>query len=419
MSGMAQYLHKKGYCITGSDRQQNDRTEQLSDLGIKIYIGHQNSNVGNSDMVVHTSAVHNDNEEIVEAKKRNIPVVLREQMLGAIFNSFKTRIAVCGTHGKTTVTAMIHEILACCGVSHCAFIGGVYHGNNFYYGNDIVVAEACEFNRSFLNLNPTICVCVNAEFDHPDCYKDEQDIFNAFERFINNTDNGGSVVLPKKLSFLRTERKRVFYDDVVAENLKTVEGKPQFEIKQNGVCLGKTQLNVVGEHNVTNAFAALAVANILNLPTNKTLEALSSFDGVDRRWTEKEGICKIICDYAHHPTEIECSISAAQSVTKGKVICLFQPHTYSRTQAFFDRFAQCFKGVDKVIYLPVYSAREMPIGGIDSERLSRRARDMGVNACYADNFSEAKNIVLNTVTANDLLLILGAGDIVNIADEFV
>ena len=258
MSGMAQYLHKKGYCITGSDRQQNDRTEQLSDLGIKIYIGHQNSNVGNSDMVVHTSAVHNDNEEIVEAKKRNIPVVLREQMLGAIFNSFKTRIAVCGTHGKTTVTAMIHEILACCGVSHCAFIGGVYHGNNFYYGNDIVVAEACEFNRSFLNLNPTICVCVNAEFDHPDCYKDEQDIFNAFERFINNTDNGGSVVLPKKLSFLRTERKRVFNRIYLSGN----------------VCLhvGIFKSKVAIRHSAVNKFQVFAVAKRLrsdNTAVNK------------------------------------------------------------------------------------------------------------------------------------------------------
>ena len=165
----------------------------------------------------------------------------------------------------------------------------------------------------------------------------------------------------------------------------------------------------MGVHNACNALAAFAVADVLNLPVNKAIEALSEFDGVDRRWTESDGVCKIVRDYAHHPTEIECSLAAAKSVADGKVICLFQPHTYSRTQAFFDRFATCFRQADTVIYLPVYSARETPIDGINSFALAKRARELGVNAMYADSFDQAKNIALGIVRKNDLLLVVGAG----------
>lgn len=416
MSGMAQYLHKTGYCITGSDRLRNDRTDELAKLGIKIYIGHNADNIGNAELVVRTSAVHDDNVEIREAEQRKIPVILREQMLGAIFNGFNTRIAVCGTHGKTTVTAMIHEILSECGVSHSAFIGGVYHGNNYYFGRGVVVAEACEYNRSFLNLNPTICVCVNAEYDHPDCYANEQDVYDAFERFVSNTDQSGYVVLPSKLSFFNTDVKRAYYDDRLV-TVRFADGKPTFDATIGGDTIN-IKLNVVGAHNVNNALAAITVANILRLPANKVLRALARFDGVDRRWTERQGICRVVCDYAHHPTEIECSVSTARSVTDGKVVCLFQPHTYSRTQAFFDRFAECFRLADKVIYLPVYSAREQPVDGVNSARLADRAVKLGVNASYADSFEEAYKQALSSVTADDLLLILGAGDIVDIAEMF-
>lgn len=417
MSGMAQYLHKMGYYVTGSDRLGNDRTEELENLGLKIYIGHAAENVGDAELVVRTSAVHNDNVEIRYAKEKKIPVILREQMLGAIFNSFDTRIAICGTHGKTTVTAMIHEILLSCGVSHSAFIGGVYHGGNFYFGEGVVVAEACEYNRSFLNLKPTICVCVNAEYDHPDCYANEKEVFDAFEQFANNTVSNGSVVLPRNLSFFDFERKRVYYDDFELGDVTLTEGKPQFNVNINGK-IHHVKLNVAGMHNVNNALVALAVANIMHLPANKVLRALSLFDGVARRWTEKRGVCRAVCDYAHHPTEIECSVSTARSVTNGKVVCLFQPHTYSRTQAFFDRFIECFRLADTVIYLPVYSAREQPIDGVTSIRLAERARLLGVNAYYAENFEKAKDMALQSISDNDLILILGAGDIVEIADLF-
>jgi len=209
MSALAQHLHKLGYRVTGSDRQQNDRTDALTALGINVRFGHAAENVRDTQLVVRTSAVHPDNPEIVQAEKEKIPVVLREELLGAVFNSFAVRIAVCGTHGKTTTTAMLHSVLEAAGVSHAAFIGGVFHGSNYFFGKNVVVAEACEYNRSFLNLRPTVTVVLNAEFDHPDCYKNLADVRSAFKRFIGNTEKGGVVILPYSLRKL-CKNKRLF-----------------------------------------------------------------------------------------------------------------------------------------------------------------------------------------------------------------
>ena len=417
MSGMAQYLHMSGYIITGSDRQANDRTEALVKAGVKVHIGHNEDNPGDAELVVRTSAVHNDNVEVRKARSRNIPVILREQMLGAIFNSFDTRIAVCGTHGKTTVTAMIHEILTECGVSHTALIGGVYHGNNFYYGKDVVVAEACEYNRSFLNLNPTICVCVNAEYDHPDCYADKEEIRQAFCQFMNNTTDNGVVVLPRDLEYLPIRPRKIIYDDNVCKEVELIKGKPVFAVYDGSGGRKEVRLNVCGRHNVQNASAALSVARHLELPLNVAVQALARFDGVDRRWTESDGICKVVRDYAHHPTEIACSVDTASNITDGRVICIFQPHTYSRTEAFWNEFVTCFDKACKVAYLPIYSAREQPIEGVTSENLAKLAVEQGYDAAFVSSFDEAITWAKNTVCPNDLLLILGAGDVAELADS--
>ena len=418
MSGLAQHLHNLGHVVSGSDRTQSDRTVALSELGIKVHIGHRAENIDNAELVVRTSAVHDDNVEVVAAHSKNIPVILREQLLGTIFNSFNTRIAVCGTHGKTTVTSMIHEILRIAGVSHTALIGGVYHGNNYFFGNDIVVAEACEFNRSFYNLRPTICVCLNAEYDHPDCYTGKEDVLNAFAHFMNNTDEDGTVVLPYELRNLCAHRKRLCYDKLDVTNVTYREGKPCFDVD---LAEGKYsfQLGVAGKHNVGNALAALAVTHqLLGVPLSTVQMALSVFDGVDRRWTEykAEGIGKVIVDYAHHPTELACSVATAKSIANGKVLCVFQPHTYSRTRAFWDEFATCFDGVNEVAYLPIYSAREQPISGVNSLALAEHAQELGVNACFLPDFESAKHWIKSTASQDDVLLILGAGDIVDLVN---
>ena len=417
MSGLAQHLLKLGYAVSGSDRIASDRTDALRELGANIYVGHSADNVKDCELVVRTSAVHDDNVEVAEAKRRKIPVVLREELLGAIFNGFDTRIAVCGTHGKTTVTAMIHEIFSAAGVSHTAFIGGVYNGNNYYYGQNVVVAEACEFNRSFLNLNPTVCVCLNAEHDHPDCYVDEQAVQEAFSQFMRQTDENGAVVLPSSLAHLCNDRRCVYFDEITVDNLSTTNGKQYFDVNLDGKTY-HAELGIVGAHNVYNAKAAIATALLLCVPIETIIDALKHFHGVDRRWTEKhiDGLCKVVCDYAHHPTELACSVATAKSIAKGKVICVFQPHTYSRTRAFFKDFATCFANADVVAYLPIYSAREMPLNGVTSQHLTLLAQNMGLNAVYMPDFTTAVNWIRKTVSADDVLLILGAGDVVNLAD---
>ena len=417
MSGLAQHLLRCGYTVSGSDRLANGRTEALEKLGAVVHIGHKTQNIDGCQLLVRTSAVHDDNVEVAEAKRQNIPVILREQLLGAIFNSFNTRVAVCGTHGKTTVTAMLHEILSQAGISHTSFIGGVYDGNNYFFGSDLVIAEACEFNRSFLNLNPTVCVCLNAEHDHPDCYADEEDVHRAFSQFFQQVEEGGCVVLPRDLSKLCSNRRCVYFDEISASNLTCKEGKQFFDVVLDGKSY-PVELGVVGEHNVYNAKAAMATALLLGVPFQKAAAALKHFRGVDRRWTEKhvDGLCKVVCDYAHHPTEIACAVRTAKSLAKGKVVCVFQPHTYSRTRAFFKEFATCFVQADVVAYLPIYSAREMELEGVTSQHLTLLAQNIGVNAVYMPNFDTATRWARQTATADDILLILGAGDVVQLAD---
>lgn len=413
MSALAQHLRNMGHIVTGSDSVANERTQYLQDLGINVHIGHAKENVGAAKMVVRTSAVHNDNPEIIEAEKRNTPIVLREELLGAIFNDYPTRIAVCGTHGKTTVTAMIHHVLNAVNVEHAAFIGGLYQGNNYYYGQNVVVAEACEYNRSFLNLKPTVTVCLNAEFDHPDCYKNLTDVRKAFKQFTLNTDSQGVVVLPDSLKGLCKRRRCIYFGDNVFD-VTLNQGKPTFSITHNGLT-ATAALNIVGAHNVNNALAVIAVACELGIPLTQTLKALPTFNGVDRRFSVSGKRNNIICDYAHHPTEIACSIATAKSIALNKVYCVFQPHTYSRTQALFHEFISCFKGADAVAYLPVYSAREQPITGASSYNLAKKAQSSGLNAVYLPDFQTAKSWAESVVTPFDVLLVLGAGDVVEFA----
>lgn len=418
MSGLAEFLVTRGYSVTGSDRVDSDRTRALSERGVKIHIGHNAENVGDAELVVRTSAVPTTNVEVVQATTKNIPVVLREQLLGAVFDSFQTRIAVCGTHGKTTVTAMIHQVLQGAQIDHAAFIGGVYHGCNYFDGDGTVVAEACEFNRSFLNLHPTVCVCLNAEHDHPDCYATEEDVRRAFAEFFVNVDPSGCVLLPHMLKNLVSRRKKLLFDRAVPlENIVLSDGKPRFDALL-GDSRERIELNVVGMHNAYNAQAVLALSELLHLPRQKVAQALAEFDGVDRRWTEKvNSVCLTVVDYAHHPTEIACSVAAARSVSKGRVLCVFQPHTFSRTQAFWQEFADCFRQADAVAYLPIYSAREKPIAGVNSFLLAQSAIKSGLNACFLPDFDSARCWIHGNATKDDILLILGAGDVACLADR--
>lgn len=413
MSALAQHLLRLGHAVSGSDRQDNEQTAKLRALGATVTVGHSEQAVANAELVVHTSAVHDDNCELVYARQHGIPTVLREELLGTVFNGFSNRIAVCGTHGKTTVTAMIHHVLERCGVEHAAFIGGEYSGENYFFGRSVVVAEACEYNRSFLHLRPSICVCLNVEHDHPDCYRDQADTEQAFSRLFAQSQK---VVIPAKHKAL-VKKPFVCGEDVLAKNIKMLpNGCAAFDVVCRGENVGRVTLSVCGKHNVCNALASISAAYLLGLPMLAVLQALHTFSGVDRRWTVTQGICTVVCDYAHHPTEIDAALATAKSIAKGRVICVFQPHTYSRTQAFFGRFIECFRAADEVIYLPIYSAREKPIANVTSFQLYKLAKLQGLHAKYCADFQKAATHVRRIVKPDDLVLLVGAGDVNTIAN---
>ncbi|MCM1290138.1 MAG: UDP-N-acetylmuramate--L-alanine ligase [Corallococcus sp.] len=413
MSALAQHLLRLGHAVSGSDRQENEQTAKLRKLGAIVTIGHCENAACGAELVVHTSAVQQDNCELVYARTHGIPAVLREELLGTVFNGFGKRIAVCGTHGKTTVTAMIHHVLERCGVDHAAFIGGEYRGKNYFFGNGVAVAEACEYNRSFLHLRPSLCVCLNVEHDHPDCYADQADTERAFCQLFAQSQ---CVVLPSKHKSL-CKKAVICGEDVAAKNIKiNASGCASFDVYCAGEKVGRTELSICGKHNVCNAIAAFAAAHTLGLPALQILQALHTFAGVDRRWTAMHGICDVVCDYAHHPTEIDAALATAKSVAKGRVICIFQPHTYSRTKAFFDRFIDCFTVADEVIYLPVYSAREKPVANVTSFQLYKLAKLKGVNAKYCPNFDNAAQYVRRIAKPDDLVLLVGAGNVNTLAD---
>ena len=414
MSALAQHLLRLGHVVTGTDRQENEQTVKLRKLGANVTIGHSETAPQGAELVVHTSAVPQDNCELIYAKNHGIPTVLREELLGTVFNNFQTRIAVCGAHGKTTVTAMIHHVLERCGVSHAAFIGGEYGGSNYFFGEKVVVAEACEYNRSFLCLRPNICVCLNVEHDHPDCYPTPQDTERAFQAMFAQSDK---VILPAKHKNL-CKKALLCGQDVLARNIKITNGLPCFEVVCCGETVGNVSLSVCGKHNVCNATAVVAMAHLLGLPMLQVLQALHTFNGVDRRWTVTEGLCTVVCDYAHHPTEIEATLNTAKSIVKkdGRIICVFQPHTYTRTQTFFRCFVDCFQGCDQVIYLPIYSAREQPIPNVTSRGLCNLAKMQGLNAKYMPSFTKVADYVKRTAKPNDLVLLIGAGDVNQIAE---
>ena len=410
MSGIAEHLRLLGHHVCGSDRTPNDYTKRLQTLGVQVQT--ESASVAGFDLVVKTSAIKDDHKQIVEANSLGIPVVLREEILGAIFDNYPTRIAICGTHGKTTATAMLHHVLDRCGVSHTAFIGGSYLGRNYFGGGDIVVAEACEYNASFLHLHPTHTLCLNIEYDHPDCYQSVADVERAFQKLFEQSQR---VVLPQNLQKLAP--RGVFWDDFAAKNIVATAHRTTFDLYHKGHFVSKIRLLIVGEHNVKNALAVVALCNNLSLPILQVCHAFGSFCGVERRWTEVDYKCKLVCDYAHHPTEIATTVKTAQSITKGKVVCIFQPHTFTRTKAFWTDFARCFGG-STVVYLPIYPAREKPVEGVTSQNLTAFAEQIGIDAHYCDTFDQAKCFVESITNKSDTILILGAGDVVNMAKLF-
>ena len=436
MSGLAEILLEEGFHISGSDAKESALTDALEKKGAQIYYGQRASNISDStDVVVYTAAIHPDNPEFARAKELGIPMLTRAELLGQIMRNYDTPIAVAGTHGKTTTTSMLSHILLKGDCDPTISVGGILPaiGGNIRVGqSETFLTEACEYTNSFLSFFPKISIILNMDADHLDFFKDIDDIRRSFRRFAELLPADGTLIInadtPEYQSITEGLSCQVITyglennADYTASDITYDEfGHASFNVRYKGSDLGRCSLKVPGSHNVSNALSAVAAGRLLNLPWEVIAEGLLSFTGTDRRFQYKGtvGGVTIIDDYAHHPTEIEATLKAAANYPHRKVWCVFQPHTYTRTKALLPEFAQALTLADHVVLADIYAARETDTLGISSEDLADRIRELGTPCEYFPTFDEIENFLLENCTQGDLLITMGAGDIVNIGEQLL
>jgi UDP-N-acetylmuramate--alanine ligase len=434
MSGIAELLLNLGYEVSGSDLKPSPVTDRLTSLGGRIFFGHHASNVEGTNVVVISSAVRPDNVEVVEAKRLQIPVIPRAEMLAELMR-LKYGVAVAGSHGKTTTTSMVATVLVNGGFDPTAVIGGRLNafGSNAKLGKgDFIVAEADESDGSFLKLSPTIAVVTNIDREHLDHYANLDEIQSAFVSFVNKVPFYGAAILclddPNIQAIIpRVERRIVAYGtstqaDLVASHIEFHDFGTSCQVHYKGDALGTLQLRIPGKHGILNSLAAIATGLELEIPFTKIAAALASFQNADRRFQVKGQTDDILVvdDYGHHPTEIMATLSAARHACDRRIVTIFQPHRYTRTQALEEDFARAFYHADVLIVLPIYAASEEPIPGITAERLVEQIKKFGHrDVSYAPDFDGAQRIIKERLQSGDLLLTLGAGDVWKIGEEFL
>jgi UDP-N-acetylmuramate--alanine ligase len=427
VSAIAEILQNRGYIVSGSDLKHSTLTDNLEKKGIKIYYSHEASHVEEVDVVVYTTAVGIDNPELARAIQRGIPCITRADMLGIIMHGFKQSIAISGTHGKTTTTSMVAVILSHSDLDPTMLIGGEVKeiGSNAQVGKgDIIVTEACEYKESFLSFKPNISVVLNIEADHLDYFRDLDHIKDSFRTYINDTPEDGILIINgddsdcidvansarcKVLTFGLSES--CYYRAV--EISFTPEGFPSFSIYRDNEFVMKLTLSVPGRHNIYNTLAALAAASYVGISDEDIGASLSTFRGAVRRFDllgEIEGV-KIIDDYAHHPTEIKATLNAALNVPHDRILCVFQPHTYTRTHELLNDFSEAFTLADLIIITDIYAAREKNTGLIHSKDLVERIRATGQEALYIASFDEIAAYLRSQMKSGDLVFTMGAGNI--------
>ncbi|MBR4671064.1 MAG: UDP-N-acetylmuramate--L-alanine ligase [Butyrivibrio sp.] len=441
MSGLAHILIEKGFKVSGSDSKESAMTRTLSDNGVTVFYGQCAENIENSehiDAVVYTAAVHPDNPEFIAVKNAGIPMLTRAELLGQIMKEYKLPVAISGTHGKTTTTSMLSKILLEADTDPTLSIGGVFKdiGGNIRVGSsDYFVTEACEYTNSFLSFFPKISVISNIDADHLDFFKDLDDIRHSFKRFaallpddgtlvINgDIDNVGEITEGLSCSIITYGSKDTF-DYYPTDITYDEKGNPSYKAHMPGEKVLDIKLAVPGIHNVYNSLAAIAVSNVLGIDEEHMTAALSLFGGTSRRFEYKGDIhgVTIIDDYAHHPTEIKATLTAAQNYPHNKIWCVFQPHTYTRTKALLNEFADALSLADHVILADIYAARETDNLGISSRTLRDKIVELGHECNYfptIQGFGEIEKFLLQNCTKGDLLITMGAGDVVKIGDELL
>lgn len=435
MSGIAEVLLNLGYKISGSDLKMSPITERLQGLGATVYEGHDARNVANAKALVVTSAVDESNPEVQEARRLQIPVIPRGELLAELMR-LKYGIAIAGSHGKTTTTSMVATILAHAGLDPTVVVGGrvaAMGGSNARVGkSDFLVVESDESDGSFLKLSPIFAVVTNIDREHLDHYADIGAIRDAFAEFINKVPFYGAAILclddeNVQLMLPQVRRRTITYgrsaqaefrpEDENTDNFATV-----FRLQRRTQDLGEFRLSIPGRHNVLNATAAIAVALELGVTPDVVREGLTKFTGVGRRFElrgEERGVT-VVDDYGHHPTEVRATLAAARSCTRNRLHVLFQPHRYTRTMHLMDDFGRAFHAADHVVVLDIYAASEKPIEGVTAEALVERIRQFGHrDAEYANSNEEGLDAVVRRAEPGDLILTLGAGSVSLLGDKIL
>lgn len=425
MSALANFMISFGCEVSGSDMAENVFIHNLRLKGCKVFIGHNKQNItSNTQLVVYTGAIKPENEELQEAKKQNIPVMERSEFLGWVAKNYQNVIAISGTHGKTTTTAMLGEIFLQANKNPTIHLGGesnTIKGNFINGDKQFFITEACEYRNSFHYITATTSVITNIEKDHTDWYNDMGEILESFTIFAQNSAQ--HIVIFENNKFantLKSDKKIITcgFDgeyDVNGFNLeKNKNGTYSFEVKYYGIYMGRFDCDVIGVHNAKNALCAIAVAMIYGINIPSIYKGIKNFKGVKRRY-EKVGDYNgipIIADYAHHPTEIKNSIAGAL-LTNKKILCIFQPHTYTRTKSLLAEFKNAFKGVNKLAIYKTYPAREKYVRGGSALDLYKAVKIKDDNKFYATTQKGLINIIKNNKHC-DIILVLGAGDIYEI-----
>ena len=435
MSGIAEVLLNSGYVVTGSDLHESEATRRLRELGARVFVGHQEENLaGNPSVVVISTAVKYANPEVLEARRRHIPVIPRAEMLAELMR-MKYGVAVAGSHGKTTTTSMVAAVLSAGGLDPTMVIGGRVHmlGTNAKTGQgEFLVAEADESDGSFLLLSPTIAVVTNIDKEHMDFHQTMEKLNDNFLAFVNKVPFYGLAVLciddVNVRALLPKARKRfATYGlspeaDFSAENLQMSAAGVEFTALHHGKRMGKVQLRLPGRHSATNALAAIAVAHELEIPVAQASEALGQFTGIHRRFEikgEPRGIL-VIDDYGHHPTEVRATIGAIRDSWKRPLTVIFQPHRFTRTRDLFEEFLTAFEGADRLVLTEVYSAGEDPIAGMTGEALYQAIKRKGhLDVQFVADKNEIVGRIAGELKANDIALTLGAGDVYKVGEALV
>ncbi len=435
MSGIAELLINLGYTVSGSDLKLSSITRRLADKGATIFKGHSKKQVTGADVLVTSSAISDENPEVIQAKAQGIPIIPRAAMLAELMR-IKYAIAVSGAHGKTSTTAMIAQILNTGGLDPTVIIGGLLMGldtNALHGQGEFIVAEADESDGSFLQYTPAIAAVTNIDLEHLDFYTDIEDIKNKFVQFINSVPFYGVAIICLDNEHIQdilpriTVRHTTFglsaQADLQAGQIRFENGRSRFTVRRGNRELGEIVLNLAGQHNILNALAGIATGLELKLSFEVIKQALEEIKGVRRRLEikgEKKQIL-VMDDYGHHPTEITATLNAVRESFPGRrLVVVFQPHRYTRTQALFNEFSRSFYQSDVLILVPIYAASEIPIPGVDSRLLCQGIQSHGhKDVSFAPDFTQALSMVTHKLKPNDLVLTLGAGDIHTLGEQLL